>query len=65
MTNAKISIRVEKVGDEYKAIATLGGSVVAVSEPTGTKTGARCDVRCQLEEMGLLTDGVNANLGSR
>ena len=35
----------------FRAVAVLGGGVVAVSEPCRTKAGARRDVKAQLEEM--------------
>lgn len=63
-TANKITIRFEHEAapEAWRAIAVLGGAVVATST-SGTKAGARADVKAQLEEMGLLTDGVNARMG--
>ncbi len=67
----KLSYRYQRVAGttsmadgDWVCVAILGGAVVATSGPMGTQTGARCDVMAQLEEMGILTDGVNASLGS-
>ncbi len=64
----KFTVRIEKGDgshgnrDGHRYTVVLGGSIVVQGWTNGGKRDARQEAKRALEEMGLLTDGVNANV---